>query len=110
MTWLLGTPLLRSASVVALLPRTPPRRPILQVNLVQSCHQRRTNEQVIVPTAGWHAPQQQLAQSGENLIGAGRQLMPVDPRDVRPVLGVLLEAPPLSNPTKAQPRFDVVFR
>ncbi len=69
---------------------TPPRRPIPPIDLVEARRQRRADEQVIVSPAGRHTPPQQLPGPGEDLVGTGRQLMTIDPRDVGAVVDVIL--------------------
>ena len=89
--------------------RIPSSRPIPPVDRIQSRRQCRANQQVIMPPAGRHAPAQQLPRFGEDLVGAGGQLVTIDPRDVGAVVGVLLDPPPSIKPTTAQPRSDFVF-
>jgi hypothetical protein len=64
----------------------------------------RAYEEVVVAATGRDAPAQQLPRSGEDLVGAGRQLMTIDAGEVGPitcpprVLGVLLDPPAIDQP------------
>src|SRR5215211_4087520 len=72
--------------------------PIPPVDFIQPRRQRRADQQVVMPATRRHAPAQELAWSGEDLVGARRQLMPIDARDVRSVVYVLLEPAAVDQP------------
>jgi hypothetical protein len=73
------------------LSRAPPCRAIPPVDLIQPRRQRRADEQIVMSAARGDAPAQQLPRSRQDLIGAGRELMSVDPRHVGAVVNVLLD-------------------
>ena len=79
-----------------------PRHPIPPIGFVEPRRQRRTDEQIVTAAPRGHAPPQQLARSRQHLIRARRQLVPVDPNDVRPVVRVFLDPPTIDQPVERQ--------
>jgi hypothetical protein len=55
-----------------------PRRPIPPIKRIEPRGHRRADQQIVVAAAGRDAPAQQLAWSGEDLVGACCQLMTID--------------------------------
>ena len=88
---------------------------IQPVDLIEPGGESGAHQQIIMPTTGRHTPAQQLPRSGEDLVGAGGELVAVDAGDVGPTTrpprnaGVLLDCPPSINSTKAQSRSDSLF-
>src|SRR5215213_2026565 len=62
------------------------------VDLIEPGRERRADQQIVVPPTRRHTPPQRLPRSWPHFVGAGRDLMAIYPRDVGPVVGVLLEA------------------
>lgn len=62
-----------------------------QVNIIQPRHQRRADQQVVVPPTRRHAPPQQPSRPRQDLVRARRQLMRIHPRDLFPAVGELLD-------------------
>jgi hypothetical protein len=57
-----------------------------------------------MPAARRHTPPQQLPRLREDFVGAGCQLMAIDPRDVGSIVGVLLEPPAIDQADERLPQ------